>query len=314
MIHIIGGAGFIGTRLAKVLANKARDFRIYDTALSGTQYVDVSLPETFKPIPQADIVINLAAEHRDAVRPSSRYQLVNVEGAHNVCNYCRGAGVNTIVFTSSVAVYGFAPEGTDESGPLAPFNEYGRTKLEAETVYEDWLAEDPKQRSLVIVRPSVVFGENNRGNVYNLLNSIANRRFIMLGPGTNKKSMAYVQNVAEFLEFSTNLGPGRHLYNYVDKPDLDMNTLVKLSREILFGGNGGDLRLPGWLGILIGHGCDVITLTTGIKLPLSSIRVKKFMTTTAFNTSIAKTKFKPSSGLAEGIERTLKHEFSVKRT
>lgn len=143
-----------------------------------------------------------------------------------MCGYCRRSNTQQIIFTSSVAVYGFAPEGTNERGAFNPFNDYGRTKMEAEAVYRTWQAGDAEHRSLVIVRPTVIFGEQNRCNVYNLLRQIASGRFIMFGPGTNRKSMADVQNIAEFLSFSTKFGPGEHLYNYVDQPNLDMNTLV----------------------------------------------------------------------------------------
>ena len=309
MIHIIGGAGFVGTRLAKVLEESGQAHRIFDKALAGDQFVDVTVPESLRKLPSADVVINLAAEHRDDVSPRSLYDLVNVEGARNVCDYCRSAGIDKIVFTSSVAVYGFAPEGTDETGAFNPFNDYGRTKMEAEAVYRDWLEEDPDQRSLVIVRPTVIFGEQNRGNVYNLLKQIARRRFVMFGSGSNRKSMAYVQNISEFLSFSTSLGPGEHVYNYVDKPDLDMNTLVTHCRAILFGKNNVGVRLPGVLGVLIGYSFDALATITQRKLPISSIRVKKFMATTAFNTSLTTTGFTPKWTLAEGIERTLNYEF-----
>ena len=309
MINIIGGAGFVGTRLAKVLDELGRPYRIFDKALTGDQHKDVTLPDTLKNLPSADVLINLAAEHRDDVSPRSLYDLVNVEGARNVCDYCRSAGINKIVFTSSVAVYGFAPVGADETGALNPFNDYGRTKMEAEAVYREWLAEDPSTRSLVIVRPTVIFGEQNRGNVYNLLNQIAKKRFIMFGSGTNRKSMAYVENVAEFLAFSVRFGPGEHLYNYVDKPDLDMNTLVARCRSVLFKKDSVGLRLPGWLGVFAGYGFDMLAALARKKLPISSIRVKKFMGTTAFDTSIAETGFTPPYTLNEGLEKTLRHEF-----
>ena len=309
MINIIGGAGFVGTRLAKVLEETGRPYRIFDKALTGDQYTDVTLPDTLNNLPSADTLVNLAAEHRDDVSPRSLYNLVNVEGAHNVCEYCRIAKINRIVFTSSVAVYGFAPEGTDEKGAYNPFNDYGRTKMEAEAIYREWLAEDPENRSLVIIRPTVIFGEQNRGNVYNLLHQIASGRFIMFGSGTNRKSMAYIQNVAEFLAFCTQFGSGEHLYNYVDQPDLDMNTLVAISRSVLFGQNRVGLRLPAWLGALAGGCFDILAWISGKKLPISSIRVKKFMSTTAFSTSISKTGFEPSCALAKGIERTLRYEF-----
>jgi len=309
MIQIIGGAGFVGSRLAQVLDAQSTPFKIFDKALDGDSYCDVTVPESLASLPPAEVVINLAAEHRDDVTPRSLYDDVNVEGARNVCDYCRINGTRQIIFTSSVAVYGFAPEGTDERGAFNPFNDYGRTKMEAEAVYRAWQAEDPEHRSLVVVRPTVIFGEQNRGNVYNLLRQIASGRFIMFGPGTNRKSMAYVQNIAEFLSFSTRFGPGEYIYNYVDQPDLDMNTLVSFCRSVLFGKDGVGLRLPGWLGVLLGYGFDMLAAITGKKLPISSIRVKKFMGTTAFNTSISETGFTPSSNLDQGIERTLRHEF-----
>lgn len=309
MIHIIGGAGFVGTRLAQILGARGTPFKIYDRALDGEGYCNVTMPESLASLPSADVVINLAAEHRDDVTPRSLYDEVNVEGARNVCDYCRLANTRQIIFTSSVAVYGFAAEGTDERGVFKPFNDYGRTKMEAEAVYRAWHAEDPENRSLVIIRPTVIFGEQNRGNVYNLLRQIASRQFIMFGPGTNRKSMAYVQNVAEFLAFSTHFGPGQHIYNYVDQPDLDMNTLVSRCRYVLFGKDGVGFRLPGWLGIAIGYSADVFAAITGKKYSISSIRVKKFMVATSFRTSSDTTGFKPSCTLEEGISRTLRHEF-----
>ena len=309
MIHIIGGAGFVGTRLAQVFSVHGTSFSIYDKALDGESYCDVTLPESLAALPPASVVINLAAEHRDDVTPRSLYDNVNVGGARHICDYCRHNNIQQIIFTSSVAVYGFAPEGTDERGAFNPFNDYGRTKMEAEAVYREWLAEDPEQRSLIIVRPTVIFGEQNRGNVYNLLRQISTGRFVMFGAGTNRKSMAYVQNIAEFLAFCTRFGPGEHLYNYVDKPDLDMNTLVAHCRNVIWGKEGVGLRMPSWLGIMIGYGFDALAKITGKTLPISSIRVKKFMGTTAFSTSVNKTVFTPSCTLEEGIARTIRHEF-----
>jgi len=178
-ICIIGGSGFIGTRLSKRLQDAGTGFSIQDKEPSHTfpnlaQQVDVrSLDDLRSTLSEGGVIVNLAAEHRDDVRPLSLYQEVNVGGAQNICTVAREKGVKTILFTSTVAVYGFAPIGTDESGLIAPFNEYGRTKYEAEQVFKAWQAEEPDERTLVIVRPTVIFGEQNRGNVYNLLRQIA---------------------------------------------------------------------------------------------------------------------------------------------
>ena len=67
-------------------------------------------------------------------------------------------GVSKLIFTSSVAVYGHAPKAVDEYGIINPFNEYSKAKFEAEEIYRSWL-ESHKGNQLIIVRPTVIFGE-----------------------------------------------------------------------------------------------------------------------------------------------------------
>lgn len=315
MIALIGGSGFIGTRLRQHLENQESRFLIVDSA-PPSKYSGVFLDKDISAdefsntrISDVQSIINLAAEHRDNVSPHSLYSSTNINGAKNICKFAVLNNVKTIVFTSSVAVFGFAQPNTDESGSINYFNEYGRTKWEAEKVYRNWQSESPEERCLVIVRPTVVFGEGNRGNVYNLFRQIASGKFLMFGSGDNRKSMAYVENVAAFLEHSLAFGPGLHVYNYVDKPDFTMNELVSIVRKTLFGKTGVGLRLPAFLGIGIGYIADAVAKVSGRSLPVSSIRVKKFMGTTQFETSIAKTGFVPPVALEEGLRRTLQYEF-----
>jgi len=260
-------------------------------------------------IPEGSVVINLAAEHRDDVRPVTLYDDVNTGGAQNLCTVAREKSINTIIFTSTVAVYGFAPVGTDESGLIAPFNEYGRTKHEAEIVFRQWQNEDPHQRVLVIIRPTVVFGEGNRGNVYNLLKQIASKKFVMIGNGQNRKSMAYVENVASFIEYALNFGPGVHVYNYVDKPDFSMNELVCATNKILSRPNRINLRLPYPVGFAIGKLFDLLANVTNKRFAVSSIRIKKFHADTVFNSTVTNTGFNPPVKLSDALVKTVRHEF-----
>jgi len=325
-ICVIGGSGFIGTRLCKRLMQAQEDFFIIDKKQSQTfpektVLCDVRNLNDLKKTIEGNVIINLAAEHRDDVRPKSLYWEVNVKGAENVCKVAEEKGIDKIIFTSSVAVYGFTYKETYEDGHLTPFNDYGITKLEAEKVYISWQKKAPSKRTLLIIRPTVVFGEANRGNVYNLLNQIANGRFIMVGNGKNIKSMAYVENVAAFIEYSLSFDPGIHIYNYVDKPDFDMNTLVQTIYSELNKRNKPNkpnklnklnkhkIRIPYALGLLAGKLFDFISLTTGKRLPISSIRIKKFCSNTCFGTSIPKTGFIPPVSLNDGLIRTIYYEF-----
>jgi GlcNAc-P-P-Und epimerase len=313
-ILILGGSGFIGSRLATLLTEQSVPVKIGDLRQSETfpqcwKECDVTDQQSLQQAAGgASVIINLAAEHRDDVRPASRYHDVNVRGAVQVCNAARQTGVQRIIFTSSVAVYGFHPHAVDESGPFQPFNEYGKTKLEAEAVYRAWADEDPN-RTLVIIRPTVVFGEGNRGNVYNLLRQLATGRFLMVGSGTNIKSMAYVGNVAAFIAHSLRLGPGVHISNYVDKPDMITRDLVWHIHHCL-GRSGQRRRIPKSIAMAGGHLFDLAARVSGSSFSISAIRVRKFCETTQFKADqVTRWGFEPPYSLAEGLERTVKFEF-----
>lgn len=314
-IAVIGGSGFIGTRLIDILCKNGYIVKIIDKSVSNiypdfTDVMDIR-SENFIDIDlqKFSSIINLAAEHRDDVSPKSLYDETNVLGARNVINVAIKNNINKIIFTSSVAVYGFAPLGTDESGAIKPFNDYGRTKWEAEELYKGWQAQDPENRILVIVRPTVVFGERNRGNVFNLLRQIASGKFVMVGDGLNRKSMAYVGNVAAFLRYSLGLKPGVHIYNYIDKPDFSMNILVAHVNKLLGRPSGIKFRLPFPLGLLIGSGFDLVAKITGKKFPISAIRVKKFCANSVYESAIESTGFIPPVPLMDAIEKTVRFEF-----
>ncbi|MFW2168198.1 NAD-dependent epimerase/dehydratase family protein, partial [Enterobacter cloacae complex sp.6722794] len=100
------------------------------------------------------VIINLSAQHKDNVHPISLYYEVNVDGAKNVCDVAEQLGIKHIVFTSSVAVYGFVEKETGEDGEYHPFNDYGKSKLQAEHVYDAWQAKS-NDNILVTIRPTV---------------------------------------------------------------------------------------------------------------------------------------------------------------
>lgn len=315
LVVVIGGSGFVGTRLCQVLRSSGHPFIIVDRRLSETfpencVIADVRDEERLmEALPGHGVWINLAAEHRDDVTPRSLYEDVNVRGARNICRVASAKGVTRIVFTSSVACYGNAPVGTGEDGAIAPFNEYGRTKALAEEEFRTWQCADPEQRSLVIVRPTVIFGEQNRGNVYNLFRQIAIGRFVMIGAGTNRKSMAYVGNVAAFLAFLLPRRAGSILVNYVDEPSLCMNELIGLARAELGLDPKIRFRIPYWLGMALGRVADAGAWLTGRKFAISSIRVRKFVSDSHFTSASSSLGFTPPYTLKAALRRTINHEF-----
>lgn len=314
-ILVIGASGFVGTRLIDLCHEDLSLFN-FDKQQSPffpdiTSIGDVRDQEQLdKVLKGKEAIVLLAAEHRDDVSPTSLYYDVNVQGTRNILEAMDKNGVRNIIFTSSVAVYGLNKKNPNEEHPADPFNHYGKSKWQAEEVLREWFQKDSKNRSLTIVRPTVIFGERNRGNVYNLLKQIASGKFLMVGKGTNYKSMAYVGNVAAFIKYQLeNTKPGYRVFNYIDKPDLNMNELVaqvetSLSKKI------PSTHFPYWLGMLGGYGFDILGKITGKKFSVSSVRVKKFCATTQYDASKAHgCGFKAPFTLNEGFDRTLNYEF-----
>lgn len=313
-IALIGGSGFLGTRLSRLFDNSQIEHHIFDIDLNinsskNASFLDVVQKNSLDKLSNYDFIVNLAAVHRDDIEPVSLYDDVNVAGAENICDAARRFNINKMIFISSVAVYGFAKSNTGEDGEHNYFNDYGRTKHLAENVYKEWFEEDPENRTLVIIRPTVIFGEGNRGNVYNLLQQIASGKFVMFGNGKNIKSMAYVENVAAFIKHSLNFKEGIHIYNYIDKPDMDMNSLISLIRKVLFNKGNVGVRMPAFLGYFVGKVFDLLSIISNKKLPISSIRIEKFLKTTQFSSSINNTNFIAPYSLDEALKKTIKYEF-----
>ena len=311
-IAVIGGSGFLGSSLCRILKNKEKPFVNYDINKSldfpdDYEYFSVENKNSdFKSSYNA--IINLAAVHRDDERKED-YHKVNVEGARNICDLASKRSINKIIFTSTVAIYGFSDDPIDEDFNPNPFNDYGKSKLQAEEIYKEWQREDPIKRSLVIIRPTVIFGENNRGNVFNLIKQIKSKFFVMIGDGSNIKSMSYVENVAQFLYQCLELKEGLYIKNYVDKPDLKTKDIVRIVQKSLSIKQFKKFYLPINIGLFAGILVDFLSSLTGKKFPISLIRVKKFTSNTIINSNKKFFNFNPPVSLDDALEKTITYEF-----
>lgn len=313
MIYVVGGSGFVGSFLIKNLISKQKVYNL-DKNKSPifnnlTTLGNIINKEELNFDSDTKCVVLLAAEHRDDVSPISLYYDVNVQGTKNVLEAMDIAGIKNLIFTSSVAIYGLNKDNPDEDHIQDPFNHYGKSKWEAELAIKEWYEKDAENKSVTIIRPTVIFGERNRGNVYNLLKQISSERFMMIGKGQNKKSMAYVGNIVALIKDRLEKNElGYHVFNYADKPDFTMTELVNVIE------NKMSLKLPKkqipyWLGMLGGYGVDILAFFTRKKLSISSVRVKKFCATTQFNADKVHSVFKAPYTLEEGLNKTLEHEF-----
>ena len=312
MYNIIGGSGFVGSKLISILGKtncKNLDKNQSPFYSEITILGDIRKKTEINITESCSAIVLLAAEHRDDVSPNSLYYDVNVQGTKNVLQAMDKAGVKRLIFTSSVAIYGLNKKNPDETHKQDPFNHYGKSKWQAEQVIKEWYENNPKGKSVTIIRPTVIFGERNRGNVYNLLKRIGSGKFMMIGKGENKKSMAYVANIVALIKDRLDKRElGFHVFNYADKPDFSMTELVSVI-ENKMNISVPKSKIPYWLGMLGGFGFDFISLITGKKFSISSVRVKKFCATTQFNATKVHSGFNAPYSLKEGLDLTLEHEF-----
>lgn len=321
-IAMIGASGFVGTRLIDLLRNEPEKYECKNIDLLPSHFFneittigDVREQDQMdKELAGADVVILLAAQHRDDVSPVSLYYDTNVGGMEVTLKAMEKNGIKRIIFFSSVAVYGLNKKNPDENHPKDPFNHYGKSKWQAEQVLQKWYETHPDW-NIDIIRPTVIFGERNRGNVYNLLRQISGGKFLMVGKGENKKSMAYVGNIVAFVKYMIdNVTTGYNVFNYIDKPDMNMNELVSHVSKVL-DKHIPMTHFPYWMGMCGGYCFDLLAKVTGKKLTISSVRVKKFCATTEFDATKAhSTGFKAPFTLGEGLARTLEFEFVHPRT
>lgn len=320
-ITLIGASGFVGTRLITLLKETQR-YEMLNIDLQQSRFFpevteigDVRDQDYLdQKLEGAECVVLLAAQHRDDVVPVSLYYDTNVGGIENTLKAMEKNNIKRIIFFSSVAVYGLNKKNPNEEYLADPFNHYGKSKWQAEQVLYEWYKSHPDW-NIDIIRPTVIFGERNRGNVYNLLKQIASGKFLMIGSGNNKKSMAYVGNVVAFVKYMIDeVRTGYNVFNYIDKPDFTMNELVAHVSKVM------DKHIPAthfpyWLGMMGGYCFDIFACITRKKLAVSSVRVKKFCATTEFDAAkIHSSVFKAPYSLGEGLARTLEFEFIHPRT
>ena len=149
-IVLIGGSGFVGTRLIDLFQQKDYEIQNIDKQQSHffpniTAIGDVrDKAKLMQLLHGATVVVLLAAEHRDDVTPITKYYDVNVGGMQNVLAAMEANDVKHIVFTSSVAVYGLNKENPNEEHLKDPFNHYGKSKWLADAFWVGAPAEQKK--------------------------------------------------------------------------------------------------------------------------------------------------------------------------
>lgn len=252
---IFGGSGFIGTHLIHLLNAEAKNSedKIYDLDLvmpgeegvvpgvvekiEGVEYIrlDVRKPIDFSFSPtESDVIFNLAAVHRTPGHKDYEYFETNIQGAENIIAFAEKYGIKKILFTSSIAPYGAAEELKKESTLPMPNTPYGISKLTAEKIHEKWQYADKEQRELTIVRPGIVYGKGEHGNMTRLYRGIRKRYFFYTGRKDTIKASIYVKELVGFFKYRMidNSFIGSDIYNCTFEPAYSIEQICEMIMKI----------------------------------------------------------------------------------
>ncbi|MDB2409811.1 NAD(P)-dependent oxidoreductase [Pseudomonadales bacterium] len=295
---IFGGTGFIGICFARYLVDKKQVQKVYlydHEALSTKAsfdrqkmlasyscineiHGDVRQPIDWIPPETITLIANFAAVHREPGHVAGEYFETNLLGADNVCNWAEKVNCKKIIFSSSIAPYGPSEHEKDESFLPVPPTPYGGSKLVAEKIHQTWQAKESENRQLVIVRPGVVFGPGEGGNVSRLIKAVRNRYFFYTGNQKTRKAGVYVKELCNAMcwvlnsekakadkvtLFNMTMNPGPSIEEYVDTIAKVMGIKIWIP------------SIPIKLLLVASYFIDLFARPLGIEHPFSPVRIKK---------------------------------------
>lgn len=174
LAFITGATGFLGSHVARVLAENGADLRLLVRPSSNLRNIEGLKADRApgdlrhalsieKAMSGCDVVFHVAADYRLWAPDSDQMYRSNVEGTKTILNAARKNRVRRVVYTSSVATMGFTADGSsaDENSPVSLENmigHYKRSKYMAEQIA---ISEGRNGLDVVIVNPSTPVGERD---------------------------------------------------------------------------------------------------------------------------------------------------------
>jgi nucleoside-diphosphate-sugar epimerase len=182
-----------------------------------------------------------------------------------------------MIFTSTMGIYGPQEEQIDERTVPQPVSAYGKSKLLAEKIHEDWQAADPARR-LITVRPSVTFGDGEHGNFERLARLLRKGHFVYPGRKDTIKSCAPVYDLYECINFMADFDEPviRFLYAYPERTTIE---IINRAFHQAAGFKEPGIVIPEGLINLAAIGFELMGIM-GLKTSVNRARVKKLIQST----------------------------------
>ena len=235
-ILITGIHGFVGSNLVKSLKER---HTLYGLDIITPQNEGVVRTYSWNDmeqgvIPEIDVIIHLAGKAHDTKNQSKAetYFQVNTELTKNVYDYFLHSSAQKFIFFSSVKAAADMVRGEilTESIVPNPVGPYGESKIKAEEyIQSKW----PNNKSVYILRPCMIHGPGNKGNL-NLLYQVVSRRIPWpLGSFENRRSFTSIGNLCFVIEGLISKPVPSGIYHIGDDEALSTNELIEVICETL---------------------------------------------------------------------------------
>jgi len=304
-ILITGSSGFVGTNFYHAFKN---DYVLYglDITKKGEFPIENMYGwDEMEKLPYVETIIHLAGKAHDTSNTSdpNSYFEINLGLTKRIFDHFLKSDANTFIFFSSVKAVADSVGGeilTEEAIP-EPKTAYGKSKLEAERYI---LGNSiPEGKKVFILRPCMIHGPGNKGNL-NLLYKIVNKGIPWpLGAFGNKRSFVSIDNLTFVIKQLIEKEISAGTYNIADDIPLSTNELIRLiansaqQKPIIW-------NLPMGMIYFIARMGDVL------HLPLNSERLTKLTESYVVSNDKIKKNLQIEEmpvSTVEGIKHTLKH-------
>ncbi len=252
------------------------------------------------------------------IHPQRRKDLdaVNVEGTRAVLDWACRSGVRRLVHVSSNSPIGCnetAESVFDESAPYNPYMGYGQSKKRAEELV---LEAGSKGLEVVIIRPPWFYGPGQPDRQTEFFRMIKRGKGPLVGDGSNRRSMAYVDNICQgLLLCEAHDAAAGQIYWIADERPYPMREVIDTVALVLAEDFGmkvepGYFKLPGWVSE-VALLCD--RAIQGVGLYQTKIHVLSEMNKTIV-CDVTKAErqlgYQPAIGLREGMRRSIEELLS----
>jgi nucleoside-diphosphate-sugar epimerase len=299
MIIITGITGFVGYNLSCYLNNKKKILGVSrNPSLDQVNYNEVN--KTL--LNSTNCFIHLAGKAHDIKNTSNveEYFEVNTELTKRLFDQFLKSTCEVFIYMSSVkAVADIVKGKLDESFEPIPVTAYGKSKLAAENYI---LSKNiSKNKRVYILRPCMIHGENNKGNLNLLYSFVSNGVPYPFGKYKNKRSFVSVENLCFIItELIDNNEIDSGVYHIADDGSLSTNALVQLIGESI-GKTSRILNIPKKIVKFIALIGDVLSL------PINTERLNKLTENYVVSNAKIKKAIKKELPLSikEGIIKTI---------